>query len=317
MLPAWMPSVLTAASGPERSKRSSGAEYVRLDTWGHANEYQLRWVKPEKNLQLSDRRTRLSFVINSREAQINGIETWLSFPVVYRNGRPLISQTDLDKTLGPVLFPPRNKPGIKIRTICLDPGHGGKDPGFRVGSREEQKYTLLLAYELRDQLRKAGFKVILTRTTDKYVELEDRPALAKRRGADLFVSLHFNATDTGTKSVKGAEVYCVTPAGATSLNARGEGDTRWVSGNQNDNKNMQLAYQVQKALVTDLGVEGRGVKRARFAVLRTAAMPAILIEGGFMSHPVEGRKILDPAYRREMAYAILKGILAYQQVVKG
>ena len=117
--------------------------------------------------------------------------------------------------------------------------------------------------------------------------------------------------------VRGVETYCLTPAGAASSNAQGEGDTHWLKANGNDEKNMQLAYQLQKSLVRGLSAEDRGVKRARFQVLREAAMPAVLIEGGFLSHPAEQKRILDPAYRRQMARAIVDGILAYKRTVKG
>jgi N-acetylmuramoyl-L-alanine amidase len=80
---------------------------------------------------------------------------------------------------------------------------------------------------------------------------------------------------------------------------------------------MLLAYEMQKSYTKNLTVEDRGVKRARFQVLREATMPAILIEGGFMSHPAEGKKIYDPAYRKQMARAIVEGILAYKKAVKG
>jgi len=80
---------------------------------------------------------------------------------------------------------------------------------------------------------------------------------------------------------------------------------------------MQLAYQMQKSYEKTMSVEDRGVKRARFQVLREAAMPAILIEGGFMSHPTEGKKIYESAYRKQMAHAIVEGILAYKKAVKG
>ena len=113
------------------------------------------------------------------------------------------------------------------------------------------------------------------------------------------------------------ETYCLTPAGAFSSNAGGEGSTGWVTGNRNSEKNLLLAYQLQKSLVQTLSPEDRGVKRARFEVLRLATVPAVLIEGGFMSHPAEGRKILDPAYRKKMARAIVDGILAYKRAVKG
>jgi N-acetylmuramoyl-L-alanine amidase len=81
-----------------------------------------------------------------------------------------------------------------------------------------------------------------------------------------------------------------------------------------EKKSLLLAYQVQRALVKNLGAEDRSVRRARFAVLREAEMPAILVESGYMTHPVEGKKIFDPAYRKQMAAAIVKGIVNYQKL---
>src|ERR1017187_4018120 len=144
----------------------SGRQYVRLDTWGRANEFQINWLERQKNLELINSRARMAFTVDSAQAQINSGHVWLSFPVLWRNGAVYISELDLDTTLRPVLFPPANPPGIKIRTICLDPGHGGTDPGFIVGSNQEKRYTLLLAQEVRDQLRSAGLNVVLTRSTD-------------------------------------------------------------------------------------------------------------------------------------------------------
>src|SRR5204862_1001175 len=118
----------------------------------------------------------------------------------------------IDDTLNEILSPPSNAPGIKLKTICLDPGHGGNDPGNQAGPYEEQKYTLLLAQEVRELLRAAGFNVVLTRTGDTRVERSSRPAIAKVRKADLFVSIHFNSTETARDEVKGVEVYALTPA---------------------------------------------------------------------------------------------------------
>lgn len=295
--------------------------YVRLNEWARANVFTVRWLERDKTLELTGRGSRLTFNVDSRsdarKAQINGVQVWLAFPILYQNGTALISQVDLSETLGPILAPPRNPRGIKIETICIDPGHGGRDPGNRAGSNEEKKYTLLLAQEASAQLKAAGFEVFLTRSSDTFVDLPTRPEIAHKRGADLFVSLHFNSTEESRNEVKGTEIFCCTPSGATSTNARGEGDTRGVVGNRNDEKNMLLAYQMQKSYEKNLGVEDRGVKRARFQVLREATMPAILIEGGFMSHPAEGKKIYDPAYRKQMARAIVEGILAYQKSSEG
>jgi N-acetylmuramoyl-L-alanine amidase len=313
-------AVVAATARPDRS-RAPNRQYVRLGDWARANQFAVRWLERDRTLQLSNRTARLVFNVDprqdSRKAWINGTEVWLAFPVLAQNGIVRITQLDLEKTLAPVLSPPLNRPGLKLKTICLDPGHGGNDPGFVVRSNAEKKYTLLLAMEVREQLRRAGFNVVLTRSTDVKVPLESRPELARKRGADLFVSLHFNAVEEGRGVVQGVEIFACTPAGATSTNARGEGDTSWVNGNSNDGKNLLLAYQLQKAVVRGLRAEDRGVKRARFAVLREATIPAVLIEGGFMSHPREGTKIFDPAYRRQMARAIVDGILNYRNAVRG
>jgi len=296
----------------------AGKEYVRLLDWAQSNDLEARWLKKDEKLQITGRSTRLFLNVDSCEAQINGVTVWLLSPVAHRNGTVYIAQQDVQSTFKPILFPPgHDSRAATIKTICLDPGHGGADPGYCVGPNREAKYTLLLAQELRQQLIRAGFKVALTRSSDSAVDLPARPEAAKRRNADLFVSLHFNAVSNAPASVHGTEVYCLTPAGACSTNARGEaGDADWCAGNRLNEKNLFLAYQMQKSLTRNLESEDRGVRRARFAVLREAVMPAILIEAGFLSHPVEGRKILDPAYRRDIARAIVEGVLSYKHRVE-
>jgi len=132
------------------------------------------------------------------------------------------------------------------------------------------------------------------------------------------VSLHFNSADSvAAKSVQGIEVYCLTPSHATSTNTRGATTgTAASAGNRFDAKNALLAYQIQKAIVRSVGAEDRGVRRARFAVLRLAEMPAVLIEGGFMTHPTESKNIYSSAYRQQMAQAITSGLLAYKKTVE-
>jgi N-acetylmuramoyl-L-alanine amidase len=294
-----------------------GREYVRLNDWARDNNYSIQWLKHDESIQLSNRSFRLVFDVDSREAEINGANLRLCYPVALRNGSAWVSMQDIDATLKPVLYPPHNRNGAKVRTIVLDPGHGGKDPGFQDGSRQEKKYTLLLAQELSDQLKRAGFKVSLTRTTDTLIDLPERPEIARRRGADLFISLHWNSAGSVRSDVRGAETYCLTPAGAPSSNADGEVLGAGVKpGNRFDEKNVFLAYLIQKSLHRNLGVEDRGVHRARFWVLRDAQMPAVLVEGGFMSHPIESKHIYDPGYRKKMAYAIVEAVQAYKAQVE-
>lgn len=294
----------------------AGKEYVRVSDWAKAHDLEGRWLKRDETLQLANRSTKFVLQLDSREAEVNGVKFWLCFPLAERDGAVYLARLDLQTTLQPLVSPPKNRPGAAIKTVCLDPGHGGNDPGFCVGSRQEKKYTLLLALEVRDQLSRLGFNVVLTRSRDVRVELSARPEFARQHNADLFVSLHFNSAGSSPGSVRGAEVYCLTPAGAPSTNARGEGGGAGsFAGNRSNDKNLFLACQLQRALCKGL-VEDRGVKRARFEVLRNAAMPAVLIEAGFLSHPAEGRRIAEAGYRRQLARAITEGLLAYKGAVE-
>ncbi|MGA2280950.1 MAG: N-acetylmuramoyl-L-alanine amidase [Verrucomicrobiota bacterium] len=307
---------LASCLSPAHAAGFNGQSYVPLADWARANGLKCFWLKRGDEIVATNRTTRLVFDKDSRMAEVNGINVALSFPVASDHGALLIAQMDLNTAIRPLLYPPRFADAKRITTICLDPGHGGKDTGNHTFWHSEKTYTLALALELRSQLQKAGFNVILTRSKDAYVDLSDRPALANRRGADLFVSLHFNATPTGKDDVEGPQTYCITPVGASSTDAQGEGTSFGpTTANRVEQRSLLLAYQMEKSLVQSLRVPDRGVRRARYAVLRDATMPAILIEGGYMTHPVERKKIYDAAYRRQMAQAMVKGILAYQRLV--
>lgn len=294
-----------------------GRDYVRVQDWAVEHNFQTRWIEREKTVSLTSPTSRADLTVNSVQAQINGLTVWLSRPVALQKGVPFVSLLDWQSTIEPLLFPPRLAHGAKVRVVVLDPGHGGKDTGNIVTLHNEKKYTLALALEVRDLLKKSGIKVALTRSTDTFIELPDRPAVAKRLGADLFVSLHFNASEEDKNNVQGVETYCLTPPGASSTNARGEGaDSPWAAGNRNNDKNLLLAWQLQHALVHNLDTDDRGVRRARFAILRDAVVPAALVEGGYMTHPVEGKKIFSDAYRHQMARAIANGIISYKRIVE-
>ncbi|MEI7534736.1 MAG: N-acetylmuramoyl-L-alanine amidase [Verrucomicrobiae bacterium] len=309
----WLLLAVALFASAGRAAFINGHSYQSLVDWADANGFRTA-SRHGDEIVLTNRTARLVFDKDSHMAEINGVNVALSFPVAADKGQFSIAQLDLANTVAPLVFPQKNS-GKKISTIVLDPGHGGKDPGNRVGSHYEKTATLGLAQELSSQLKASGFKVILTRTKDKFVELTERTDLANRANADLFVSLHFNATESGKADVSGPETYCITPVGASSSNAQGVGANYGATpANLSEKKSLLLAYQVQKSLVKNLDVEDRSVRRARFAVLRDAEMPAILIESGYMTHPVEGKKIFDSAYRKQTAAAIVKGILAYQKL---
>lgn len=299
---------------PARAAYINGHHYLALSDWAHKYGFHLVHDGKQNSVLYEKGSSRVEFEKNSHTATINGVNVVLSFPVAVDKGAFLAAEMDLEKTVDPLLFPWRAD-DRKIRTIVIDPGHGGRDPGNIFKGHDEKTYTMLLAIDLSRALQAAGFKTILTRTKDKYVGLDERPALANRRHADLFVSLHFNSAKT--RSVRGAETYCITPVGASSSNARGRGANYGrTPANAAQAESLLLAYEVQRALVKNLGADDRGVRRARFAVLRTAKMPAILVESGYMSNPSEGRKIFTLAYRKRIAAAITKGILDFQRLTK-
>jgi hypothetical protein len=130
----------------------NGHGYVAVTDWASANGLKAVAPRVSNQITVTNRAFRLGFEVNSQEVTINGLVLRLLYPVAGDRGALLISQLDCAKTLRPVLYPTRMPADKRIMTICLDPGHGGKDTGNRVGNYDEKTYTLALAEELHDQL---------------------------------------------------------------------------------------------------------------------------------------------------------------------
>lgn len=315
LLAAWCPGFLGLAAADPAPVELYGRPYVRLDQWARPLGLTVRHTPGKKEFTVAGDTTRLGFTVDSARVTVNGTLVYLAFPVALAGGRPHIAEVDARKTLTPLLRPRRLAPGQRVRTICLDAGHGGKEPGNTQGRHAEKTYTLLLAQELRRQLLAAGFNVVMTRTGDTYPDLSARPLLANQRGADVFLSLHFNAGSNG--DARGAEVFYTAPAGTPSTHASREfGPTSASNNNVEDDRNVLLAYHLQRALVRGTGAADRGVKRARFVVTRLADMPAALVEAGFMTNPEDAGRIYSETGRRRMAAAIVEGLRAYRQAVE-
>lgn len=187
-----------------------------------------------------------------------------------------------------VLFEPLK---LKIRTIVIDPGHGGKDPGaVSVAQKiKEKDLNLDLALKLGGALEQYGFNVLYTRDDDSTVPLGER---GKKFQADLFISIHHNASKNVAAS--GAETYCL-------LSRNPADDARITPA-------FQVACEIQKAQSVASGNYGRGVKFADFRVLRDAQMPAILFEAGFITNPDEEKRCVSANWRQIMADSMAKGI---------
>jgi N-acetylmuramoyl-L-alanine amidase len=216
--------------------------------------------------------------------------------------------------------------------VVLDPGHGGeKDGALSVEGRREKDITLQIARLLRKRLEKQGARVVLTRSEDVTVDLPRRAAIANAEEADLFVSLHLNSMPGGPgSSARGIETYFLsadaTDASASAVAARENADrprsdpTDTVGGileDLEDQANLaessRLAQAIHGALVRGTRAPDRGVKQAPFHVLAGARMAAVLLELGFVSHPVEGKELARPARQEAIASSIAAGIAAWRR----
>ena len=262
-----------------------------------------------KTIKLSSDKNELQFHVDSREMLVNGVRNWLSFPVSVHDGKILVSRIDLAKTLEPQLRPNMIKNLSRVQTIVLDPGHGGFDRGAISGYGYEKDYALDLARLLRPLLQAKGFRVIMTRESDVFVPLEVRAQIANATHDSVFVSLHFNATDHDPMAT-GFEIYSLTPRGAPSTHEDWLTQTsiNIQNGTEADSASVELSSCIYHSLIGHIGEFDRGIKRARFAVLRLTKVPAVLVEGGFLTERGESRLIAKPEWRKRLADAICTGI---------
>lgn len=174
-----------------------------------------------------------------------------------------------------------------MKIICIDPGHGGKDPGATGGGVQEKTVVLNVAKKIGAFLEARGCTVMLTRDTDIFVELSDRARMVNAAKADLYVSVHCNSVRDNARAT-GMEVYHYTHASEASKRA---------------------ARVIYDKLLPVCGLRGRGVKSKDLAVLRETAMPAVLVELGFISNPSDRAKLTNFAWQDDAAQAIADGIV--------
>lgn len=215
--------------------------------------------------------------------------------------------------------------GLKVRTIVIDPGHGGKDPGAVSKSGTYEKHIVLdIAKRLKNMLKaKGSYEVYMTRDTDDFIQLEDRTGFANRAGADVFISLHVNSSKSA--SARGIEVYYLSIAGdeesrmtAALENASSERGIRdlgtllgrMLKGAKID-ESRSLAQTMQSHLCKIARANDRGVKRAPFIVLIGANAPSILVEMGFISNAQDEKLLKSDEYKDEIVKSLMNGIEEY------
>ena len=182
--------------------------------------------------------------------------------------------------------------GTMKPVVILDAGHGGTDEGAKVRSFQEKKVTLLTTLLAKKHLEELGYRVILTRNRDSYVSLPKRVSIANKANASLFVSIHFNASKS--TDAQGIEVFYY------------NSDEMWRS-----RASQRLASCILYRVIDQTDGTSRGVKHGNFHVIRETGMPAVLVEGGFITHQGERNKLKDRAYLDRIAVGIAQGVDKY------
>jgi len=219
------------------------------------------------------------------------------------------------------------------KVIVIDAGHGGKDPGA-VGYRNyrEKVVVLSIAKKLRDILRRRGFKVYMTRESDRFIKLRDRTKYANRKNADIFISLHANAVGRkDAKKAHGIECYFLSTSRSSrakkvaalensadldAMDYYGKESFLNTINSHNIVASNKLAIDLQRSVLATLtrkysNVKDAGVREGPFWVLVGAQMPSVLVEVGFITHPMEARRLVNKKYQKTMAEGLANGIERY------
>jgi N-acetylmuramoyl-L-alanine amidase len=281
---------------------------------------------------------RINLMVGEKLVLVNGLPQYLEHPVDIYQGEVMVPDKFKAEILD-VLFKrssdrPKGQAAVyKIKKVVIDAGHGGNDPGAigKTGLREKD-VTLDIAMKLSQLFSESGIEVVMTRSHDTFISLEQRAQIANRSGADIFLSIHANANRV--RWLNGFEVYYISPYidddqramqsaqhrdlnldrasfAYSSLNLKA---TLWdMLYTYNRAESINLAYSLCQAARSSLNVKILGVKEASFSVLKGTQMPAVLVEVGFLSNADEECLLRNSYYRQQIADAIYQGTRDYAQ----
>ncbi len=271
-------------------------------------------VSKSGRVTLKSHYTTMTFGEGSRKLHFNKTLIWLNDPLQREGNAWCLAAKDVVSVVDALL---RSREALGRQgsmVVVLDPGHGGDDSGA-VGQRgtHEKEVVLDLARRVRKRLRASGITVKMTRQDDRTLPLCDRSRLAARWKADAFISIHLNSA--ANASVSGIETFVIASPGYAST-GRTRVDSRSYPGNAYERASMSLGYYVHRGLVAYANNPDRGVKRARFQVLRDVGCPSALVECGFLSRRNDERMLMQAEYRERLAKGIAAGILTYLSRVR-
>lgn len=253
------------------------------------------------------------FNFNLREGTLCGVKTYFLYPPYVKDNRIYISELDLLKVIDPV-FRSKQQAKIGMKTIVIDAGHGGKDPGALSGAYVEKNINLQIAARLKKTLEKFGFRVIMTRSSDVFLELKERTDLVAKYKPDLFISIHSNASPSSSDK-RGIETYCVTPLGASSTSSSTIETVNHES-NAYEQNSTRLAHEIHKAVLSATDAVDCGVRNSRFYVITHSPCPAILLEVGYITNAKEASALTTAKYQEQIVQGILNGLAKYGAFLK-
>jgi N-acetylmuramoyl-L-alanine amidase len=312
----------TASGFPERADgnpvgwlvvKIEGRDYVTVDSISNFYKFTSSSIEGS-DVYLRANNLILKATIGSQEILINNIKIFLSNPVIKSDGRALFSRLDLCKTIEPVLRPTYINDYEAFDTVVLDPAHGGEDEGSTGEFGKAKDMTLKFAQALRIKLVQKGFKVILTRSDDSFLTDDERIKTVNDTQESILISLHFNS---GDKQSSGIETSTLTPQGSSNSFEYKDGyNANGLPGNAHDSSNLALATAVHAMVISRFKFVDRGIKRSQSRILADCRHPGILFNGGFITHPEEGRLISSDNYRQSVSSAIADAIVNFRAALR-
>ena len=311
----FAPVASAATSAGWDIAKIDGHEYVSVESVKQFYSF-TKITRSGASIVLENAKVEMKLNAGGNECLMNNVKFVFSNPVAMIGEKAYVSRVDLAKLIDPVLRPNFIQNAGDFRTVILDAGHGGKDPGATNALGNESDYNLKVAGLVKSLLVAKGFKVVMSRQSDVYLSLQERVELANAvKESAIYVSIHFNS---GSRAARGIETFTLSPPGVSHYGSDWKAtDNQTRAGNEHDSANIALATSVHGSILRRLGKNtfDRGIKRARFSVLSGVVHPAILLEGGFMTHPYEARLIENPDYQNAIAGGIVDAIGKYRFAV--
>lgn len=306
MAALWNPAAAVTADGAMWNATAVGdVGYLPLEDLRSFYKFMSLPPQGEGTIAIGNGAVSLVFGPDARELHINGCRFLLSHPARRDAVQGLlVSKTDMVKLIDPVLRPTYIANRRLVKTVILDPAHGGHDTGTVTAYAREADIALLVAQKLRSELTSRGYHVVLTHEDNRYLSDQQRVDCAARELNPIFISLHLNS---GRSDISGAETYTVAPAAPD--------EKKPLPGNECDAANAALAAALQASVVKRAGAKDGGCRRAHYSLLSSLRCPAVMAELGYATNKEEGEQLMTEAYQTRLAQALADGVDAFAAVM--